>query len=66
MATTEALRTWCLLGGLWDFVTGVIHKVTVVIPIIITPVKVLITVLTKSHEPPSRHGSRCGVYLNPE
>ena len=34
-----------LLRGSWDLVTRVIIKVS--------PIKVLITVLTKSHEPPS-------------
>ena len=34
----------------WDLVTRVIIRVT----ILITPMKVLITLLTKSHDPPSR------------
>ena len=38
-----------LLKGSWDLVTGVIIRVT----ILITPIKVLITLLTKSHDPPS-------------
>ena len=38
-----------LLKGSWDLVTGVIIKVT----ILITPIRVLITLLTKSHDPPS-------------
>ena len=36
-----------LLGGSWDLVNKVINKVT----ILITPVKALITLLTKSHDP---------------
>ena len=39
-----------LLKGSWDLVTGVIIRVT----ILITPIKVLITSLTKSRDPPSR------------
>ena len=39
-----------LLRGSWDFVTRVIIKVTT----LITPLRVLITLLTKSHDPPSR------------
>ena len=39
-----------LLKGSWDLVTRVIIRVT----ILITPIKVLITLLTKSHDPPSR------------
>ena len=38
-----------LLKGSWDLVTRVIIRVT----ILITPIKVLITLLTKSHDPPS-------------
>ena len=37
-----------LLGGSWDLVSEVINNVT----ILITPIKVLITLLTKSHDPP--------------
>ena len=37
------------LKGSWDLVTRVIIRVTV----LITPIKVLITLLTKSHDPPS-------------
>ena len=36
------------LKGSWDLVTRVIIRVT----ILITPVKVLITLLSKSHDPP--------------
>ena len=36
----------------WDLVSGVISKVTTVI-ITYKPIKVLITLLTKSHDPPS-------------
>ena len=39
-----------LLKGSWDLATRVIIRVT----ILITPIKVLITLLTKSHDPPSR------------
>ena len=39
-----------LLKGSWDLVTGVIIKVT----ILITPIRVLITLLTKSHDPTSK------------
>ena len=38
------------LRGSWDLVTRDIRKVT----ILLTPVKVLITLVTKSHDPPSR------------
>ena len=38
------------LKGSWDLVTRVIIRAT----ILITPIKVLITLLTKSHDPPSR------------
>ena len=38
------------LRGSWDLVTGVIIKVTT----LITPLRVLITLLTKSHDPPRR------------
>ena len=39
-----------LLKGSWDLVTRVIFRVT----ILITPIKVLIALFTKSHDPPSR------------
>ena len=39
-----------LLKGSWDLVTRVIIRVT----ILITPIKVVITLLPKSHDPPSR------------
>ena len=39
-----------ILKGSWDLVTRVIIRVT----ILIAPIKVLITLLTKSHDPPSR------------
>ena len=39
----------CLLKGSWDLVTRVITRVTT----LINPSKVLITLLTKSHDPPS-------------
>ena len=41
-----------ILKGSWDLVTRVIIRVA----ILITPIKVLITLLTKSHDPPSRMG----------
>ena len=40
-----------VLKGSWDLVTRVITRVT----ILITPIQVLITLLTKSHDPPSRN-----------
>ena len=39
-----------VLRGSWDFVTRVIIKVTT----LITPLRVLITLLTRSHDPPSK------------
>ena len=45
-----------LLKGSWDLVTWVIIRAT----ILITPIKVVVTLLTKSHDPPSRsqqHGA---------
>ena len=39
-----------LLKGSWDLVTRVIIRVT----ILITPIKVIRTLLTKSHDPPSK------------
>ena len=43
-----------LLGGSWDSVTGVIIIIKVtVLRITCNPLRVLITVLTKSHDPPS-------------
>ena len=39
-----------ILKGSWDLVSRVITKVT----ILITPIRGLITLLTKSHDPPSR------------
>ena len=45
----KVYTVFSLLRGSWDLVTRVIIKVT----ILITPLRVLITVLTKSHEPPS-------------
>ena len=52
-----------LLGGSWDLVNKVINKVT----ILITPVKALITLLTKSHDPLSRLLNRLleGIYRVP-
>ena len=44
------VRGFSVLKGSWDLVTGVIIRVTM----LITPIKVLITLLTKSHDPPSR------------
>ena len=38
-----------MLKGSWDLVSRVIIRVA----ILITPIKVLITLLTKSHDPPS-------------
>ena len=49
MAFRSELCVLTLLEGSWDLVSGVINKVT----ILITPIKVLITLLTKSHDPPS-------------
>ena len=46
----QAAGSGYLLKGSWDLVTRVIIRVT----ILITPIKVLITLLTKSHDPPSR------------
>ena len=43
-------KRFSVLKGSWDLVTGVIIRVTM----LITPIKVLITLLTKSHDPPSR------------
>ena len=43
-----------LIKGSWDLVTTVINKVTILIITYITPIRVLITLLTKSHDPPSR------------
>ena len=51
-----------LLKGSWDLVTRVIKKVTIHI-ITYTPLKLLITILTKSHDPPSKDP---GVSLGPE
>ena len=53
-AEYRAKRGGCiLLRGSWDLVTGV--KVTMlIISYLTTPIKVLITLLTKSHDPPSR------------
>ena len=39
-----------LLGGAWDLVSRGIIRAT----ILITPIKGLITLLTKSHDPPSK------------
>ena len=44
------------LKGSWDLVTGVIIEVAT----LITPLRVLITLLTKSHDPPSNVGSPAG------
>ena len=41
-----------LLRGSFDLVSRAINKVTIVIFILITPIKVLITLLTESHDPP--------------
>ena len=46
----EFVLLFRLLKRSWDLVTRVIVRVT----ILITPIKVLITLLTKSHDPPSR------------
>ena len=43
-----------VLGGSWDLVTRVIIKVTTHITTY-NPIKVLITILTKSHDPSSRY-----------
>ena len=48
----QGLRASGVLRGSWDLVTRVIIKVTT----LITPLRVLITLLTKSHEPPSISG----------
>ena len=45
----KASRHTKLLKGSWDLVTRVIVRVT----ILITPIKALITLLTKSQDPPS-------------
>ena len=37
-----------------DLVTRVLIRVTILTTILITPVKVLITLLSASHDPPSR------------
>ena len=47
---TESSSAHALLKGSWDLVTRVIIRVT----ILITPIKVIITYLTKSHDPQSR------------
>ena len=49
--TAVAVLVVLVLKGSWDLVTTVIIRVT----ILITPIKVLITLLTKSHDPPSSH-----------
>ena len=53
VAGCGALGERLVLKGSWDLVTRVIS----IISIPITPLKVLITLLTKSHDPPSRSGS---------
>ena len=52
--TRFSLSSWSCAGlavlkGSWDLVTRVIIRVT----ILITPITILITLLTKSHDPPS-------------
>ena len=47
--TVELITLQAVLKGSWDLVTRVIIRVI----ILITPIKVLITLLTKSHDPPS-------------
>ena len=42
-----------LLKGSWDLVTRVINKASY-FQLLVTPIKVLIAVLTKSPDPPSR------------
>ena len=44
-----------ILKGSWDLVTRVIIKVTILIEKLITPIKALITILTKSHDPLSTY-----------
>ena len=48
-AAFPAFRPKDLLKGSWDLATGVIIRIT----ILITPIKVFITLLTKSRDPPS-------------
>ena len=55
MFIIEAQLWESLLGGSWDLVTRVISKVT----LLITSIRVLITLLTKSHDPPSSIGDSC-------
>ena len=50
-----------LLKGSWDLVTRVIPRVA----ILITPIKVPITLLTKSHEPPSNYEDSASHEQNP-
>ena len=52
--TAVAVLVVLVLKGSWDLVTTVIIRVT----ILITPIKALITLLTKSHDPPSTSGRR--------
>ena len=42
-----------LLSGSWDLVTRVIIKITALITAYNNPFRVLITLLAKSHDPPS-------------
>ena len=54
MRILGALGFWVVLKGSWDVVTRVIIKVTILITTYsITSLKVLITLLAKSHDPPS-------------
>ena len=53
-----------LLKGSWDLATGVKNKVTILI-ITHNPIKVLITLLTKSHNPPSKLQKLRPGLLNP-
>ena len=55
MKLKPAALTIGILRGSWDLVTGVIIMVTT----LITPLRVLITVLTKSHDPPSKLCDYC-------
>ena len=54
-----------VLGGSWDLVTRVISKVTIVIIAYNPPNRVLITLLAKSHDPPSK-GCRAAMLVNCE
>ena len=50
----SGFRVSSLLKGSWDLVTGVINKATIVLITYNPPIKVLLTLLTKSQDPPSK------------